>query len=149
MEAKRTVTVVKTAAKSSEKRVSSKGNRTTHGGHKTMGRATARAPWIAWTARTGRTGRTARRGQTAGRAKESALLQTANSGRSFANHNSQQTMRSARAAMSNSGAGVRTLRGDNAIRAVLSEARLGGGLGGSPGGHGGHGGHGGGGGGRH
>jgi hypothetical protein len=142
MEAKRTVTVVKTAAKGSEKRLSSRGKSSPHGAHRTNGRMTARTPWIAWTARTGRRARMDRT------AKQGVVRQTANSGRSFANHNSQQAMRSTRAAMSNSGSGVRTLRGDNAIRGVLSQARLGG-LGGSPGGHGGHGGHGGGGGGRH
>jgi hypothetical protein len=145
MDAKRTVTVVKTAAKSSEKRLSSRGKSTPHGAHRTNGRMTARTPWIAWTARPARTARRARMDRTA---KQGVVRQTANSGRSFANHNSQQAMKSARAAMSNSGSGVRTLRGDNAIRGVLSQARLGG-LGGSPGGHGGHGGHGGGGGGRH
>jgi hypothetical protein len=142
MAAKRTVTVVKTDAKSSEKHVSSRGKSTMHGAHKTIGRTKARTPWIAWTARMARKARMDRT------AKHGAMRQTANSGRSFANHNSQQAMRSARAAMSSSGAGVRTLRGDNAIRGMLSQARLGG-LGGSPGGHGGHGGHGAAGGGRH
>jgi hypothetical protein len=139
MAAKRTVTVVKTAVKSSEKRVSSRGKSTPRGAHRTMGRTTPRTPWIAWTARNARTDRTAKHG---------AMRQTANSGRSSINHNGQQAMRAAHSAMSNRGAGVRTLRGDNAIRGMLSQARLGG-LGGSPGGHGGHGGHGGGGGGRH